>query len=117
MDVWEETERSLVELNQELSRRGDPARIRYFVIQPDPDWDADWVKAVWELPPPGRGRKWQLDQLMDYERMLEDRLGKTITTSSLFRTAKNVAKAYRNARPVPEAAGNTCAAIAHVRLG
>lgn len=104
MDVWEETERSLVELNEELSRSGDPARIRYFVIQPDPDWDADWVKAVWELPPPGRGRKWQLDQLMDYERMLEDRLGRTITTSSLFRTAKNVAKAYRNARPVPEAA-------------
>lgn len=104
MDVWEETERSLVELNEELSRSGDPARIRYFVIQPDPDWDADWVTAVWELPPPGRGREWQLDQLMDYERMVEDRLGRTITTSSLFRTAKNVAEAYRNARPVPEAA-------------
>ena len=107
MNVWEETERSLVELNEELSRRGDPARVRYFVIQPDPDWDADWVKAVWELPPPGRGCKWPRHKLTGYRRMLEDRLGRTITTSCVFRTAKNVAEAYRNARPVPEAADTT----------
>ena len=109
MNIWEETERSLVELNQELSRRGDPARVRYFVIRPDPDWDADWVKAVWELPPPGRGRKWQMDKLKGYRRMLEDRLGRTITTSCVFRTAKTVAEAYRNARPVPEDADTVSA--------
>ena len=38
MDLWNETEQNLVELNTELSRSGDPARIRYMVIQPDPDW-------------------------------------------------------------------------------
>ena len=37
MDLWDETERNLVELNAELSRSGDPARVRYMVIQPDPD--------------------------------------------------------------------------------
>ena len=33
MDLWNETERNLVELNTELSRTGDPARIRYMVIR------------------------------------------------------------------------------------
>ena len=43
MDLWDETERNLVELNAELSRSGDSARVRYMVIQPDPGlgWRVD----------------------------------------------------------------------------
>ena len=106
MDLWNETERNLVELNTELSRRGDPARIRYMVIQPDPDWGNEWmVTTVWELPPPDPGREvWPDHELMGYEQMLADRLAGVASTSCLFRTAKTVAKAFRNARAVPEAA-------------
>ena len=31
MDLWDETERNLVELNAELSRSGDSARVRYML--------------------------------------------------------------------------------------
>ena len=105
MDLWNETERNLVELNTELSRTGDPARIRYMVIQPDPDWADEWmVTTVWELPPPDPGREvWPDHKLMGYEQMLADRLAGVGSTSCLFRTAKTVSKAFRNARVVPEA--------------
>ena len=106
MDLWDETERNLVELNAELSRSGESARVRYMVIQPDPDWDGEWmVTTVWELPPPDPGREvWPHHKLMDYEQMLADRLVGVASTSCLFRTAKTVAKAFRNARAVPESA-------------
>ena len=106
MDLWNETERNLVELNTELSRSGDPARIRYMVIQPDPDWEGEWiVTTVWELPPPDPGREvWPHHKLMGYEQMLADRLVGVASTSCLFRTAKTVARAFRNARAVPESA-------------
>ena len=106
MDLWNDTERNLVELNAELSRSGDPARIRYMVIQPDPDWAAEWmVTTVWELPPPDPGREvWPDHMLMGYEQMLADRLDGVASTSCVFRTAKTVSKAFRNARPVPDAA-------------
>lgn len=106
MDLWDDTERNLVELNTELSRNGDPARIRYMVIQPDPDWVDEWmVTTVWELPPPDTGREvWPDQKLVGYEQMLVDRLAGVASTSCLFRTAKTVSKAFRNARPVPEIA-------------
>ena len=105
MDLWNDTERNLIELNSELAGSGDPARIRYMVIQPDPDWVDEWmVTTVWELPGPDAGHEvWPDDRLMGYEQMLADRLGGVASTSCLFRTAKTVAKAFRGARPVPEA--------------
>lgn len=106
MDLWNDTERSLAELNTELSRSDDPARIRFMVVQPDPDWDGEWVlTTVWELPAPDHGGEmWPEDRLMKYEQMVADRFIGIASTSCLFRTAKTVAKAYRNARPVAEAA-------------
>lgn len=111
MDIWADTERSLAKLNEELARSGDPARVRYFVIQPDPDWDGELVTAIWALPPPVRRREvWSVRKRLNYERMLEhrlvgvDRLVGVVATSSLFRTEKKASKAYRNAQPVPETA-------------
>lgn len=111
MSMWDETERSLAKLNEELARRGDPARIRYYVMRPDPDWDGGWLTAVWELPPPEHEREaWPEGKLMDYEQMLadrvvrEDQVAGVVSTSSLFRTASNVARAFSDAIPVPGAA-------------
>ena len=106
MDLWNDTERSLAELNTELSHSDDPARIRFMVVQPDPDWDGEWVlTTIWELPSPGRGgESWPDDRLMKYEQMVADRFAGIASTSCLFRTKKTVARAYRNAQPVAEAA-------------
>lgn len=111
MSMWDETERSLARLNIDMARSGDPGRIRYYVIRPDPDWDGGWLTAVWELPPPAPGQEtWPERMLMDYERMLadrvvrEDRVEGVVSTSSLFRTSEDVATAFSDAIPVPEAA-------------
>ena len=109
MDVWTDTELSLIALNKELARSGDPARVRYFVIQPDPGWDGELVTAIWALPPLERRREaWSERQSMKYEQMLKkwllkvDRVAGVVSTSCVFRTAQTAASAYRNARPVPE---------------
>ena len=111
MSIWDETERSLAKLNVEVARNGDPARIRYYVIRPDPDWDGGWLTAVWELPPwPPGEETWPERMLMDYERILADRVVRqdrvegVVSTSSLFRTAENVATAFSDAIPVPRVA-------------
>lgn len=111
MDLWADTERSLVELNKELARRGDPARVRYYVMRPDPEWDGGWLTAVWELPPRPPGQEtWPEHVRMNYEQMLadrvvrEDQVAGVVSTSSLFRTAEDVATAFSDAIPVPGAA-------------
>ena len=111
MSIWDETERSLARLNVEMARNGDPGRIRYYVIRPDPDWDGGWLTAVWELPPPEQERLvWPERMLMGYEKELaarvvrEDRVAGIVSTSSLFRTAEDVATAFSDAIPVPRVA-------------
>ena len=82
MDLWNDTERSLAELNTELSRSDDPARIRFMVVQPDPDWDGEWVlTTIWELPSPGHGgESGRTTGLMKYEQMVADRFAGIAST-------------------------------------
>jgi hypothetical protein len=96
----------LARLNVELAERGDPARVRYVAIQPDPDLDDMWlVIPTFELPdlPPGRNG-WPLDDLRSYSRLAWDWLNQELMVSVYcqYRTHKELAADPHLGRSVPE---------------
>ena len=86
MDPYKETLRSLRELNAALRSEGDTARARYVSVEPDYDFDDEWIVFVtWEIPPPN-GDGWPLKVLDEYSQRTRDAIGVTGTAHCLFRT-------------------------------
>lgn len=91
MDLRQESERVLVEINEELARENDFARIRYFRIIPTPgDLDGWVVLPVVELPPYGDDG-WPFEELTRYVDLVADRFrdepfAEDLLTHCLFRS-------------------------------
>ena len=92
MEIYGETLQSLQELNRALDSEGDDARVRYLSVEPDFDFDGEWIAIVtWELPPPS-GESWPLKILDHYEERTRDAVGRATTTLCLFRTPDEIAE-------------------------
>ena len=79
----------LAGLNDELRDEGDHARIRFVNIEPDPEFDDEWLVLVtWEVPHEAvAGDVRQLDQ---YCSRLADQLEDLAITECLFRTSAEI---------------------------
>ncbi len=95
----DEIYRRLADLNAELRRGGDDARVRFASVEPDPDFvDGSLVLITWELPDPARGQDvWSLDELDGYSRLVVERLVDLASTECLFRTRADLAATLSSA--------------------
>lgn len=90
MDIVEQARHGLRQLNALLRSQGDDARVRYLSVEPDFDFDGEWIVIVtWELPPPS-GESWPLKILDHYEERTRDIVGRAATTLCLFRTPDEI---------------------------
>ncbi len=111
MDLWEQSERILIRINEDLARTGDPARIRYFRIIADPyDLDGWVVLPVVELPLTGDGDEgWPREEMFRYRNMVRDRFfaelgGENLWVTCLFRSREELRDpAHRMGAEVPAA--------------
>ena len=96
MGLRQKRERILIQINDELARMGDPARIRYLRIIPTPgDLDGWAALPVVELPPDGDRRDgWPLEKLNRYRDMVADRFiaefGEDLWAHCFFRTPEEL---------------------------
>ncbi|MEX2393633.1 MAG: hypothetical protein WD826_04030 [Actinomycetota bacterium] len=82
-------------LNHGLAEAGDSARVRFAAIEPDPDFDGEWLAVVtWELPnPPDDDESWPLEVLDRYCVMSADALaGSGVGSHCQFRTRAQIAE-------------------------
>lgn len=103
----DEVYRNLANLNIELREEGNPARVRFASIEPDPDFAGEWLVLVtWQLPDPASSdRGWPLTQLDEYCELVADRLiGLVASTECLFRTESELRSDARLGVPVAHAA-------------
>ena len=96
MDMVEQAMRSLQQLNEALRSEGDTARARYVSVEPDYDFDGEWIVLVtWELEPPS-GDEWPLRLLDGYSRRTReavgDVVGDTASAHCLFRTPDEISE-------------------------
>ena len=92
MDIVEQARHGLRQLNALLRSQGDDARVRYLSVEPDFDFDGEWIVIVtWELPPPS-GESWPLKILDHYAERTRDTVGRAATTLCLFRTPDEIAE-------------------------
>lgn len=86
VDIFKQALRSLQELNTALRSEGDTARARYVSVEPDYDFDGEWIVFVtWEILPPN-GDEWPLKMLDEYSQRTRDAIGDAGTAHCLFRT-------------------------------
>lgn len=109
MEFWDEAIDRLVKLNSELANVGDPARVRYARVEPDPYLDNKWVAyTVWELPEPDPGDEvWPLETTSHYRNLLLScfRDNPWLSASALFRTAKELQDvAHQRGQRIPASA-------------
>ena len=92
MDAVESARSNLEKLNSALRSEGDTARARYVSVEPDYDFDGEWIVFVtWEIPPPS-GDAWPLKVLDKYSQRTRDAIGDAGTAHCLFRTADELAE-------------------------
>lgn len=96
MDMVERAIRSLQQLNEALHSEGDSARARYVSVEPDYDFDGEWIVFVtWEIEPPN-GDKWPLRMLDEYSlrsrEAIGDAAGDAASTHCLFRTPEEISE-------------------------
>lgn len=111
MDLWEQSERILIRINEDLAQTDDPARIRYFRIIAAPHASDVWVVLpVVELPLAGDGDEgWPLEEMSRYRNMVRDRffaeLGwENLWVTCLFRSPEELwDPAHRMGTKVPAA--------------
>ena len=111
MDLWEQSERILIRINEDLARADDPARIRYFRIIAAPyDLDGWVVLPVVELPLAGDGDEgWPLEEMFRYRNMVRARFftelgGENLWATCLFRSPEELRDpAHRMGAKVPAA--------------
>lgn len=92
MSLGQKSERILVQLNNDLARTDDPARIRHFRIIATPgDLDGWVVLPVVELPGDGDDG-WPLEMLDRYADMVAERFrfDEDLLTHCLFRTTEEL---------------------------
>lgn len=79
------------ELNAALCSEGDVARVRYFWIEPDFDFDGEWmIFVIWELPEQG-DEGWPLELLDTYRRRTRETIGDAALDHCFFRTPEELA--------------------------
>ena len=88
--------RSLQQLNEALRSEGDTARARYVSVEPDYDFDDEWIVFVtWELAPPS-GNGWPSHLLDEYSRRAREAIGDVVgdaaSTHCLFRTRDEISE-------------------------
>ena len=88
--------RRLQELNEALRSEGDTARARYVSVEPDYDFDDEWIVLVtWELAAPS-GDAWPLHLLDEYSRRAREAIGAvagdTASTHCLYRTPEEISE-------------------------
>lgn len=91
MNLYEFTRKSFEELNAALCSEGDVARVRYFWIEPDFDFDDEWmIFVIWELPEQG-DEGWPLELLDTYRRRTRETIGDAALDHCFFRTPEELA--------------------------
>jgi len=92
MEFKEQIQGRLAKINSELATLGDPARIAFVSIEPDPDFDHEWLLLLtWQLPDGGGdGEGWPLEVLDRYCDLAGERLRDLGSTECLFRTTKEL---------------------------
>jgi hypothetical protein len=101
MDFWHpdlraRSERILMEINEELARKNDPARVRYLRIIPTPDDLDGWVALpIVEIPLEGDGdHGLPLAEMYRYADMVAERFtaefGAYLMAHCLFRTPEEL---------------------------
>jgi len=96
---------ALARVNVELAERGEPARVRFASIRPDPYLDDVWlVIATWELPDLAPDQDtWPLDLIEKYDTLTWESLkALEVTPLCEYRTRGELADASQLGRPVPE---------------
>ena len=88
--------RSLQQLNEALRSEGDTARARYVSVEPDHDFDGDWIVLVtWEIAPPS-GDEWPLCLLDEYSKRTREAIGDVVgdptSAHCLFRTPEETSE-------------------------
>ena len=92
MDVVERAKRSLHRLNAALRSEGEAARARYVSVEPDYDFEDEWIVFVtWEIPPPN-GDEWPLRVLDEYSQRTSEAIGDAATAHCLFRTPDEISE-------------------------
>ena len=95
----------LAGLNDELRDEGDRARIRFMHIEPDPDFDGEWlVLATWEVPEATAVS--DVRQLDQYCSRLADQLEDLAITECLFRTSAEIEEVDQLGSRLPEPAAS-----------
>lgn len=96
----------LADLNTRLRDSGDPARVRFASIEPDPEYDDETLVLVtWELPPPDPDPDsgWPLEQLDQYCALVTETLEDTdVVTECLFRSHAELTKEIQLGERIPE---------------
>lgn len=112
MDLWEQSERILMRINEDFAQKGDPARIRYFRIIADPyNLDGWVVLPIVELPLPGDGddEVWPREEMFRYRNVVRDRFfaelgAENLWVTCLFRSPEELRDpAHRMGAQVPAA--------------
>ena len=92
MELLERTKSGLHKLNAALGTEGDAARARYVSIEPDYDFEGEWIIFVtWEIPPPN-GDEWPLRVLDEYSQRTSEAIGNAATAHCLFRTPDEISE-------------------------
>ena len=88
----ERAKRSLQALNAALRSEGEVARARYFSVEPDFDFEGEWIIFVtWEIPPPN-GDAWPLRVLDEHSQRTSEAIGDAAAAHCLFRTPSEIAE-------------------------
>lgn len=91
MDLLVEVQERLGRINSELAARADGARVAFISIEPDPDFDGEWLLVTtWQLPHLAESDGWPLSQLDTYCDLVSERLRDLGSTECLFRTAEEL---------------------------
>lgn len=91
MEFQEEIQRRLAKINSELEARDDSARIAFVSIEPDPDFDDEWLLLLtWQLADDEGQEGWPLELLDRYCDLASDRLQDLGSTECLFRTTEEL---------------------------
>lgn len=107
MRALQDADLRIAELNRDLAREGDPARVRFMTS--GPSWyenDDRWrVLAFWELPEPEES-VWPTETLWRYRHRIQELFeDHDVAVESYFRTREELESGeYHTGWPVPELA-------------
>ena len=91
MDLHAVARKAFEELNTALCLEGDAARVRCFWIEPDFDFEDEWmIFVIWELPAQG-DEGWPLELLDTYRRRIRETIGDAALDHCFFRTPEEFA--------------------------